>query len=172
MQYLQSCAAAISAFLRHLLLIADPLLLAIWSVVSKPPKQNTCHVADRRAQAMQTTHKGASNGPIMADAAQESFAALSDRLLPGTAALAAWCPTMDLLAVAFADGSIAVHRLNWQRLWLVTPDAAPTALAWTPGGESLAVGRADGAVSLLAAETGEVVLEDHFQDSGDACRGS
>ena len=88
-----------------------------------------------------------------------SFSALSDRLLPAKTQLAAWCPTMDLLAVAFADGRVAVHRLNWQRLWMVTPDAAPTALAWTPSGSALAVGRQDGTVSLLASETGDVEQE-------------
>lgn len=98
--------------------------------------------------------------------AQESFATLTDRLLPAPVAHAAWCPTMDLVAVAFTDGRIAVHRLNWQRLWLVTPDAAPTALAWTPSGDVLAIGRADGAVCLLEAETGDVVGESHFKDSG------
>lgn len=96
----------------------------------------------------------------------ESFAELTDRILPAPIALAAWCPTMDLLAVAFTDGRVAAHRLNWQRLWLVTPDAAPTALSWTPSGDALAVGRTDGAVSLLAAETGDVVGEDRCDGSG------
>ena len=99
------------------------------------------------------------NGP-------ESFAQLTDRLLPAPISHATWCPTMDLMAAAFTDGRIAVHRLNWQRLWLVTPDAPATALAWTPSGNALAVGRADGVVSLLDAETGEVVDETKFDSSG------
>jgi WD40 repeat protein len=102
----------------------------------------------------------------MEDHGPESFAPLTDRLLPAPIAHAAWCPTMDLLAAAFTDGRIAVHRLNWQRLWLVTPDAAATALAWTPSGDALAVGRADGVVSLLDAETGDVVDDTKFESSG------
>lgn len=32
---------------------------------------------------------------------------------------AKWCPTMDLLAVVFKDGTLSMHRAmnNWQRLW-------------------------------------------------------
>ena len=102
----------------------------------------------------------------MEDNGSESFAQLTDRLLPAPISHATWCPTMDLLAAAFTDGRIAVHRLNWQRLWLVTPDAPATALAWTPSGNALAVGRADGVVSLLDAETGDVVDETRFDSSG------
>ena len=102
----------------------------------------------------------------MEDNGPESFAQLTDRLLPAPISHATWCPTMDLLAAAFTDGRIAMHRLNWQRLWLVTPDAPATALAWTPSGNALAVGRADGVVSLLDAETGDVVDETRFDSSG------
>jgi hypothetical protein len=33
---------------------------------------------------------------------------------------------MDLLALSTADGQLHLHRLNWQRLWWTTPDAAIT----------------------------------------------
>lgn len=55
-----------------------------------------------------------------------SFTQLLDRGLPSDSALAAWCPTMDLLALASADGQLHVHRLNWQRLWWTSPEAPIT----------------------------------------------
>ena len=46
-------------------------------------------------------------------------------------------------------------RLNWQRLWAVTPEPPATALCWRPDGMALAVGHQDGTVSILDAENGE-----------------
>lgn len=56
-----------------------------------------------------------------------AFTQLLDRGLPaeGGGTLAAWNPAMDLLALAL-EGQLAVHRLNWQRLWWVSPDASVT----------------------------------------------
>ncbi|KAL4428023.1 hypothetical protein ABPG75_002112 [Micractinium tetrahymenae] len=86
-----------------------------------------------------------------------AFTQLLDRGLPAEAAgaLAAWNPTMDLLALAL-EGQLAVHRLNWQRLWWASPDAPVTALEWRPDGKQLAVGLEDGSVLLLNTEDGEV----------------
>ncbi|PRW05834.1 anaphase-promoting complex subunit 4 [Chlorella sorokiniana] len=90
----------------------------------------------------------------MADAA--AFTQLVDRGLACEGSLAAWCPTMDLLALATADGQLHLHRLNWQRLWWTSPDAPITALEWRPDGKQLAVGLEDGSVLLLNTEDGEV----------------
>ncbi|KAL4445375.1 hypothetical protein ABPG77_011200 [Micractinium sp. CCAP 211/92] len=86
-----------------------------------------------------------------------AFTQLLDRGLPaeGGGTLAAWNPTMDLLALAL-EGQLAVHRLNWQRLWWASPDAPVTALEWRPDGKQLAVGLQDGSVLLLNTEDGEV----------------
>eukprot|EP00891_Asterochloris_glomerata_P000844 jgi/Astpho2/844/fgenesh1_pg.00016_%23_68_t len=62
---------------------------------------------------------------------------------------------MDLLALASSDGQLCLHRLNWQRLWAVTPEPPATALCWRPDGMALAVGHQDGTVSILDAENGE-----------------
>jgi anaphase-promoting complex subunit 4 len=35
--------------------------------------------------------------------------------------IAAWNPGKDLLAMVTKDHQLVVHRLNWQRLWAVTP---------------------------------------------------
>ena len=63
--------------------------------------------------------------PIM-DAPPPSFTQLLDRGIAAEAVLSSWCPTMDLLALATADGQLHLHRLNWQRLWWASPDAAIT----------------------------------------------
>jgi anaphase-promoting complex subunit 4 len=58
--------------------------------------------------------------------AAAAFTPLLDRGLAAEGCLAAWCPTMDLLALATTDGQLHVHRLNWQRLWWASPEAAIT----------------------------------------------
>lgn len=55
------------------------------------------------------------------------------------AVAAAWCPTMDLLALVTADGQLAVYRLNWhscalKELWKATPEQHITTLTWRPDG--------------------------------------
>jgi len=55
------------------------------------------------------------------------------------AVAAAWCPTMDLLALVTADGQLAVYRLNWhscalKELWKATPAHHITTLTWRPDG--------------------------------------
>lgn len=86
-----------------------------------------------------------------------AFTQLFDKILPAAVAVAAWCPTMDLLAVAFVDGRVAVHRLNWERLWLTRTASPPTALAWTPGGGALCIGCESGAVLMVTSETGDTL---------------
>jgi hypothetical protein len=58
------------------------------------------------------------------------------------AVVAAWCPTMDLLALVTADGQLAVYRLNWharalKELWKSTPEHHVTTLTWRPDGASV-----------------------------------
>lgn len=67
----------------------------------------------------------------MAQAA--AFTQLVDRGLASEGSLAAWCPTMDLLALATTDGQLHLHRLNWQRLWWTSPDA-PITGGWVAQG--------------------------------------
>jgi hypothetical protein len=55
------------------------------------------------------------------------------------AVAAAWCPTMDLLALVTADGQLAVFRLNWhscalKELWKATPEQHITTVTWRPDG--------------------------------------
>ena len=84
---------------------------------------------------------------------------LHDRGFASSISVHAFCPTMDLVAVATADGALHVHRSTskkFQRLFSVNdPDLREiSTLAWGPGGKVLAVGLANGSVSLFDVETG------------------
>lgn len=103
--------------------------------------------------------------------AKTDFTLLVDRPMPAEVVLAAWCPCMDLVALATADGQLAVHRLNWQRLWSISPETINglgtnfvggtliSALAWSPDGKQLAVGGVDGGVALVCAEDGHITIQ-------------
>ena len=68
-----------------------------------------------------------------------------------------WCPTMDLIALITSDSQILVHRVTWQRLFVIScVDEQPIrCLAWRPDGKQLAAGHADGSVTLYDVEDGE-----------------
>ena len=66
----------------------------------------------------------------------QAFTQLLDRGISAEVQLAAWCPTMDLLALVTVDGQLHVHRLTWQRLWWTAPEATVTG-GWL-GGQVLA----------------------------------
>ncbi|KAG8329158.1 hypothetical protein J6590_093351 [Homalodisca vitripennis] len=56
--------------------------------------------------------------------------------------LMVWSNKMDLLALSNSKGEIALHRLTWQRVWLLpppTPDMVVRKLAWRPDGRVIAV---------------------------------
>jgi hypothetical protein len=90
---------------------------------------------------------------------KQSFTQLLDRGLAINVKLAQWCPTMDLLALLTADGHLHLHRLNWQRLWWISPESSITSLAWRPDGKQLAVGLQDGSLLILNTEDGETVAQ-------------
>ncbi|XP_015607666.1 anaphase-promoting complex subunit 4 [Cephus cinctus] len=67
---------------------------------------------------------------------------LEERQLPAQVTIMRWSPKMDLLAIANIKGEVALHRLTWQRVWLLSPqDESDTVinLAWRPDGKLLAV---------------------------------
>lgn len=68
-----------------------------------------------------------------------------------------WSPAMDLLAVLTKDGQLALHRLNWQKLWSNTFDTGAVDICWKPNGKAIAVGHEDGTVSLLDVENGDLL---------------
>ena len=80
-----------------------------------------------------------------------------------------WCPTMDLIALITSDSQILVHRVTWQRLFVISVDEQPVrCLAWRPDGKQLAAGHADGSVTLYDVEDGEL-LSCHREHSSPLC---
>ncbi|KAL2619865.1 hypothetical protein R1flu_000070 [Riccia fluitans] len=86
-----------------------------------------------------------------------SFSLLLDKSLPSLVVIVAWNPGKDLLAMVTTDRQLIVHRLNWQRLWAVTPDFTVTAICWRPDGKALAVGHVNGSIAIHDVENGEVL---------------
>ncbi|KYM97664.1 PREDICTED: anaphase-promoting complex subunit 4 [Cyphomyrmex costatus] len=67
---------------------------------------------------------------------------LEERQLPAEVTAMLWSPKMDLLAISNVKGEVVLHRLTWQRVWLLSPqdESDITAhLAWRPDGKLLAV---------------------------------
>jgi hypothetical protein len=85
-----------------------------------------------------------------------AFTLLHDVAVPSDPVLVQWCPTMDVCAVASQDGQLRLHRMNWQLLWSVVPEADVSALCWHPSGKVLAAGLRNGVFVLLDVETGHI----------------
>ncbi|XP_076646934.1 anaphase-promoting complex subunit 4 [Halictus rubicundus] len=71
-----------------------------------------------------------------------SMRQLEERQLPAEVTKMQWSPKMDLLAIANVKGEVTLHRLTWQRVWLLSPlEETDTIvnLAWRPDGKLLAV---------------------------------
>ena len=89
------------------------------------------------------------------------FAKLYDKAYPGITTVA-WCPKMDLVAVASWVGSkskIAVIRsMSWDVLHAIEPEDANkckvSAMTWSPDGRNLATGLEDGRLLLFDVESG------------------
>ncbi|XP_057326177.1 anaphase-promoting complex subunit 4 [Microplitis mediator] len=67
---------------------------------------------------------------------------LEERQLATEVTIMRWSPKMDLLAVANKKGEVSLHRLTWQRVWLVNPPEefeVISNLSWHPDGKLLAV---------------------------------
>ncbi|XP_050707984.1 anaphase-promoting complex subunit 4-like [Eriocheir sinensis] len=66
-----------------------------------------------------------------------------------------WSPKMDLVAIANIKGQVAMHRLSWQRVWVISSPGEGvkvTGLAWRPDSKILAVGYSSGEVVLVDIE--------------------
>ncbi|XP_045626150.1 anaphase-promoting complex subunit 4 [Procambarus clarkii] len=71
-----------------------------------------------------------------------------------------WSPKMDLVAVANVQGQVAMHRLSWQRVWVISSpgeNVKVTGLAWRPDSKVLAVGYSTGEVILVDIEDSSLV---------------
>jgi anaphase-promoting complex subunit 4 len=96
--------------------------------------------------------------PSAAAAGASAFTITTELALSSDISIACWCPTMDLCAVVSADGQLHLHRMDWQLLWAVSPEALVTAVTWRPDGKEIAAGHANGAISILDVETGEAAV--------------
>uniref|UniRef100_A0A1B6L725 Anaphase-promoting complex subunit 4 n=1 Tax=Graphocephala atropunctata TaxID=36148 RepID=A0A1B6L725_9HEMI len=77
--------------------------------------------------------------------------------------LMVWSNKMDLLALSNSKGEIALHRLTWQRVWLLpppTPDMVVRKLAWRPDGRVIAVAYVPKVMVVGEEVKGEVMLID------------
>ncbi|XP_060084772.1 anaphase-promoting complex subunit 4-like [Ylistrum balloti] len=71
-----------------------------------------------------------------------------------------WSPKFDLVALSNVQGEVVLHRLSWQKVWLVAPpveDVRVTALAWRPDGKVLAAGYTCGKINLYDIENSEIL---------------
>lgn len=93
----------------------------------------------------------------MEEGALQNFSITKELSLSSDIKLACWCPTMDLCVVVSTDGQLHLHRMDWQQLWAISPEALITAVCWRPDGKELAAGHANGAVSIIDVETGDVL---------------
>ncbi|GFR79523.1 anaphase-promoting complex subunit 4 [Elysia marginata] len=77
-----------------------------------------------------------------------------------------WSPTMDLIALANANGEVLVNRLSWQRVWLLPAyderqkQIQVSALSWRPDGKILSIGYTNGVFRLCEVEKGEIIREE------------
>lgn len=86
-----------------------------------------------------------------------NFVQLLSKACTGTIKQLLWCPTMDLLMMCTEDDQLALHRLNWQRLWVIQPESSVSSATWSSDGKMLAIGGTDGRIALVDSEQGEVL---------------
>lgn len=92
-----------------------------------------------------------------------SFRQVNERHVSAEVELMLWSPRLDLIALALAQGDVALHRLSWKRVWLRAPPggkeqaATVLSLAWRPDGKILAIGYNTGAVLLCNVENSDIV---------------
>ncbi|XP_077992612.1 anaphase-promoting complex subunit 4-like [Glandiceps talaboti] len=93
---------------------------------------------------------------------QCSFRQLEEKHLSAEVVRMLWSPRMDLIALANVHGEVLLHRLSWQRVWVLPVPASETskkvtALAWRPDGKVLAVGYGSGRLLVVDVENAEVL---------------
>lgn len=68
----------------------------------------------------------------------QGYSVLIEKACSEDIKLVSWCSTMDLIALAFVDNTVNIHRLNWQKvISLPLEDGiVVTALEWRPDGMS------------------------------------
>ena len=106
----------------------------------------------------------------------QRFTLVTARTAVSPVIASSWCPTMDLIAIITASQQLHVHRLAWERLFMLhlePPLSAPSlppslasssadwslrCVVWRPDGKALAVGCSDGSVQIVSMESRRVEL--------------
>eukprot|EP00045_Choanoeca_perplexa_P012615 m.138566 g.138566 ORF g.138566 m.138566 type:complete len:740 (+) comp16074_c0_seq3:71-2290(+) len=91
---------------------------------------------------------------------------LEEQQCQGHVTAMAWCPTMDLVALALDNGQVHVRRLSWQRVWMLdTLEEKPaiTALCWSPDGQQLALAYSSGMVHIHTAESSQLLASQNLK---------
>ncbi|EPS41320.1 hypothetical protein H072_4857 [Dactylellina haptotyla CBS 200.50] len=95
-----------------------------------------------------------------------TFEILGERKLvsPAQRRLAAWCPTKDLIAYGLADQTVALYRMNGQKVWQTQKyttgqrsakkEHNVTQLCWRPDGKLLAVSYDNFITRIIDVQTG------------------
>ncbi|KAI5732612.1 hypothetical protein M8J76_002345 [Diaphorina citri] len=89
-----------------------------------------------------------------------SMRQLEERHVANKIELMVWSNKMDLLAFSNTKGEVALHRLNWQRVWLLAPpieNAHVDGLMWRPDGKVIAIAYSTLRVLLINVENKEVL---------------
>ncbi|GLJ27077.1 hypothetical protein SUGI_0530760 [Cryptomeria japonica] len=87
----------------------------------------------------------------------QCFNLFQDKPVPSQVEKAEWHPDKDLLAMITEEGKVVLHRLNWDKLWTISPEERATSICWRPDGKVLAIGHNDGTISLHDAENGKML---------------
>ena len=79
---------------------------------------------------------------------------LEERQVEIEVKLLEWSPKMDILAVGLFNGEVSLYRLNWQKIWTVSPpeECSCEAFVWRPDGKVLAAGYSNGEIYILDIE--------------------
>ncbi|XP_033126468.1 anaphase-promoting complex subunit 4-like isoform X3 [Anneissia japonica] len=101
-------------------------------------------------------------GQVHEPTMQYFFRKLEEKNLSAEVVQMKWSPKMDLIALANIQGEVVLHRLQWQRVWLLPVPAEETskivtALAWRPDGKVLAVSYESGKVFLCDVENAAIL---------------
>ena len=100
---------------------------------------------------------------------RQSFTLLLEKGLASRIVLSEWCYTMDIVALVTEDGQLQLFRLNWQRLWSMTPDSSIKSICWRPDGKEIAYGDDSGYVQILSPEDGSVIESRKIFENGAVC---
>ena len=93
----------------------------------------------------------------------KSFRLVCDKPCSNKILKTRWSPVRDLIAVLTSNGDIRLHRMCWQRVWVLsTKDNHAASLAWRPDGKVLAVGYENGTVKLVEIEKATIIHSFHL----------